>query len=231
MPGLRAIVDLRNPTSLANRLRQRRFAFFEGLLATVDRPIRVLDVGGTPAFWEARGYAGRTDVEVVLFNLESFPVRHPNLSSVVGDAADLGRFADGSFEVVFSNSVIEHLGTLARQRRMAAEVVRVGRRYFVQTPNFWFPLEPHFLVPGFQFLPVRLRVDLLRRFSLGHYARTADPVAAEHAVRLIRLMTRRELRAAFPGGQIWSERVAGLTKSFIVHGGWAPDLSGATSHV
>jgi hypothetical protein len=229
MPGLRAIVDLRNPGSLANRLRQRRFAFFEQLLTTVERPLRVLDVGGTPQFWEARGYADRPDIEIVLLNLEAFPVEHGNITSLVGDAADLGRFGDGAFEVVFSNSVIEHLGTLERQRRMAAEVARVGRRYFVQTPNFWFPMEPHFLFPGFQFLPVGVRVGLLRRFALGHYAKTTDADAAERAVRLIRLMTRRELIASFPGGRLWSERVAGLTKSFVAYGGWAAATTGAAA--
>ena len=74
----------------------------------------------------------------------------------VGDAVDMPGISDGAFDVVFSNSVIEHVETYENQRRMAAEIRRVGRRYFVQTPNRHFPLEPHFLVPGFQLLPYPL---------------------------------------------------------------------------
>jgi SAM-dependent methyltransferase len=207
-------------------MRQRRFALFESLLETLPEPRRILDVGGTPGFWEARGYAGRPGTEIVMLNVVEFPIEHPNFTSIVGDAADLGRFPDASFEVVFSNSVIEHLETLERQRRMADEVRRVGRRYFVQTPNRSFPLEPHFLFPGFQFLPLDVRVRLLRRFTLGHYARTPDRAAAEHAIRLIRLLSESELRDLFPGGWLWRERVAGLTKSFVVGGGWPePDAA------
>ena len=219
MRGLRLVADLRNPASLANRMRERRFRIVERMIDTLDRPIRVLDVGGTPEFWIARGYAQRSDVEIVLYNIERFPSELPNMTSVVGDAVDLSEFNTGAFEVVFSNSVIEHLETYERQRRMAREVMRVGRRYVVQTPNFWFPLEPHFLVPGFQFMPVRARVALLRSFSLGHYPRTADRVEAERAVRLIRLMTRRELEQVFPGGRIWVEHLWGLAKSYMVYGG------------
>ncbi len=220
MRGLRSLADNRRAGSLADQLRQRRFALFERLLASLPEPRRILDVGGTPGFWEARGYGSRTGTEIVLFNLVAFETTHGNMTSLVGDAADLSRFADGSFEVVFSNSVIEHLETLERQQRMAAEIRRVGRRYFLQTPNFWFPLEPHFLFPGFQFLPVRIRVGILRRFGIGHYRRTPDAAAAEQAIRLIRLMKGRELRTAFPGGRFWRERFLGLTKSFIVYGGW-----------
>ena len=167
MRFLRRFADYRRPGSIANRLRQRRFALFEDLLAGQPEPRRILDVGGTAAFWDSHGYASRPGTEIVLLNIVAAPSEHSNMVSVVGDAADMSAFADGEFEVVFSNSVIEHLETRERQTRMAREIQRVGRRYFVQTPNHRFPIEPHFLFPGFQFLPLRVRVELLRHVPLG----------------------------------------------------------------
>jgi hypothetical protein len=134
----------------------------------------------------------------------------------------MGQFRAGEFDVVFSNSVIEHLGTLNEQRWMADEIRRVGKRYFVQTPNRYFPLEPHFLVPFFQFLPLRMRVQLVRRFDLGWYGMGGipDPEHAEAVVRSIRLLSAGELLRLFPDGRLYRERLFGLTKSLIVYGGW-----------
>jgi SAM-dependent methyltransferase len=220
MHVLRRLADSRRPGALASRFRRRRFALFESLIAGLEPPIRILDVGGTPSFWENRGFVSRPNVSIVLVNLFAQETGHPSLRAFVGDAADLTGFPDRSFDVAFSNSVIEHLETFERQLRMASEIRRVAERYFVQTPNQRFPLEPHFLIPGFQFLPIRVRAALLRRFDLGHRPRQPDQAAAEATVREIRLMTGRELREAFPGGTLWRERFLGLTKSFVIHGGW-----------
>jgi hypothetical protein len=129
-------------------------------------------------------------------------------------------FADRSFDVVFSNSVIEHVGGLENQERMAAEVIRIGRRYFIQTPNFGFPIEPHFLFPGFQWLPETSRIWLVRHFALGWVERAVDDRAARQLVRDNCLMTERQFRSLFPGAKIYKERFLGLTKSFIACGGW-----------
>lgn len=216
------LFDNEQPGSLATHFRQARFAQFLGRLRRLPRPLRVLDVGGRQRFWERVGFAGEPGVEVVLLNLEPLQATLPGFSAVRGDARDMAGLADGAFDVVFSNSVIEHLGSLAQQRRMAAEVCRVGRCYFVQTPNRHFPLEPHFLVPGFQYFPRPLQVALVRRFDLGWYRRRPDPAAALALVAEHRLLTAGELRALFPEAAILRERVLGLTKSLIACGGWPP---------
>jgi SAM-dependent methyltransferase len=220
MRVLRRLVSSTDPGSYANRLRERRFALFRSLLERLEPPIRVLDVGGTPTFWQLRGADLPGNPSVVVLNLEAQAGGDGRVTTVVGNGLDMAELPDGSFDVVFSNAVIEHVETLENQRRMAAEIRRVGRRYFVQTPNRNFPLEPHFLVPGFQFLPIRLRAELLRRMPLGWYARTADKAEAEAKVRMIRLMTEREFRSVFPGATIYREKVLGLTKSFIAYEGW-----------
>jgi hypothetical protein len=217
---LRRLADNRDPGSLASRLRQRRNRLLRDLLAPLARPLRVLDVGGTQRFWEIVEPTGLDGVRVVLLNQVAPVVSRPGFEGVAGDARDLGRYADGEFDLVFSNSVIEHVGDLAAQRRMADEVRRVGRRWFVQTPNRYFPLEPHFLVPGFQFLPLAARAGLARRFALGWYPRQPDAAAARALVESIRLLDEGEVRALFPGATIRKERLAGLTKSFMAYGGF-----------
>jgi 2-polyprenyl-3-methyl-5-hydroxy-6-metoxy-1,4-benzoquinol methylase len=77
------------------------------------------------------------------------------------------QFRDHQFDVVYSNSVIEHVGDLDDMRRMAQEIQRVGKRYFLQTPNRYFPIEPHFVFPFFQFLPRPVQISLVQKFRLG----------------------------------------------------------------
>jgi hypothetical protein len=103
---------------------------------------------------------------------------------------------------------------------MANEIKRVGKRYFVQTPNRHFPLEPHFLVPGFQFMPLKLRAWLVSHFDVGWYRRIPDRAKARAEVESISLLTHRDLRRLFPEARIYRERLMGLTKSFVAYYGW-----------
>lgn len=114
---------------------------------------------------------------------------------IVGDATALDH-PDRSFDLAFSNSVIEHLFTWENQQRMADEVRRVARAYWVQTPNYWFPVEPHYLIPGWQWLPLGARERMLR------------------GAREIRLLRRGELARLFPDASLLPERVGGLVKSW-----------------
>jgi hypothetical protein len=207
--------------SLSHRLRSRRFELFESLTAGLPRPLRIIDVGGTNTFWEQRGWAGREDVEITLVNLEAEERRHENIVTTAGDATDLVDHADDSFDVAFSNSVIEHLYTASNQAKMAREIGRVAPAYWVQTPNFWFPIEPHFLVPAWHWLPEDARVAILRRRGVGWAGRCPDPVQARDIVEQHRLMRRSELAKLFPDAQIVGERIGGLVKSWTAIRGFA----------
>ena len=221
MSRLFRLADNRRPDSLANTLRRRRMRIFWTLIETLPHPVRVLDLGGTVGFWKQMGGLGRGGLEIVLVNLNPETTSAANIEALTGDARDLSQLDDDSFEVVFSNSVIEHLSTWEDQLAMAAEIQRVGCRYFIQTPNRHFPIEPHFLVPGFQFLPVEARIALVRRLALGYHDRLPDPADARRAVEEIRLLSAAELRRLFPGANIDRERILGLTKSLIALGGWS----------
>jgi hypothetical protein len=215
--GLSAValrhVDDARPDSLSHRLRAKRFAQFEAFAATLPRPLSIVDIGGTTEFWEQRGWADMPDVHITLVNLEANEQRYDNIVPTIGDATALD-FPDGAFDLAFSNSVIEHLFTLDQQRAMAGEVRRVARAYWVQTPNFWFPMEPHFLIPGWQWLPVRVRVAILQRRSVGQGGHCPERELAERKVREVRLMRRGELARLFPGATMLPERFGGAVKSW-----------------
>jgi hypothetical protein len=214
-----SVADMRDPKSLASRLRRRRFELFLGLLARVPRPVRILDVGGTHAFWGNAELAADPGVRITLVNVSFATEGSPDIEQVRGDARSL-EFPDKSFDIAYSNSVIEHVGGKEDQRRMAAELQRVGVRHFVQTPNYHFPIEPHFLFPGFQFLPVEARARLLNTFDLGWTKRERDLEAARDVVGSIQLLTKRDFVDFFPNSTIYEERYCGLTKSFIAYGGF-----------
>lgn len=215
----RRFADNTNAGSVAARLRRRRFELFAALVEGLPGEVRLLDIGGTQNYWQmiAPEAALLRRVRVTLLNLEPQAVSAPNFTSLVGDARAMPQFADRQFDLVFSNSTIEHLGSYAAQQAMAAEVRRVGRGYYIQTPNRYFPLEPHYLFPGFQFLPLGLRAWLVRHFSLGWYPRIADRRQARAEVAAIRLLNETEFRALFPRAAIYKERYFGLTKSFVAY--------------
>ena len=136
--------------------------------------------------------------------------------SVQGDAINLSQFKDNEFDIVFSNSVIEHLYSFENQTKMAKECMRVGKFYYIQTPNKFFFIEPHFRLPFFNFLPKKSAQLILTKtkFSLGKKwtEKEANETLAE-----IRLLSKREYIKLFDGAQIYTERFLGFAKSFIVH--------------
>lgn len=113
---------------------------------------------------------GRTDFAITILNVERQAQRHAKIHPAVGDAVDLGRFEDGAFDVVFSNSVIEHLAALENQRLMACEVQRVGKAFWIQTPNFFVSNDAALPVP---------------RVAVDAGARASGPSTAQ-AVRMAR---------------------------------------------
>lgn len=210
-----AAADNRNPQSLASRMRRQRTAWFAQLLAPFSEPVRVLDIGGTPSFWLLNAPTLPKRCEFTLLNLDTASTEGlAHACSVVGDARRM-TFANLEFDVAFSNSVIEHVGTLYDQMAMAREVRRVARAYFVQTPNRYFPLEPHFLFPLWQFLPLWFRTALHRRAQLGWMQRQPDALLARAGVEQIRLLNRTEMIRLFPDATMRDETLGPFTKSLI----------------
>lgn len=153
--------------SISLRSRQRKFALFMETMAPTAETT-VLDVGaddsgfgevyegcGTLNFFEEL-YPWRERITALgEHDGARFRENYPGTRYVQGDALDLP-FADGEFDVVFSNAVIEHVGGREQQRRFVEEALRVAGRAFVTTPNRWFPVEVHTRLPLVHWLPDRL---------------------------------------------------------------------------
>lgn len=184
-----------------------------------DKKKKILDLGGTINFWETMDFKYFDTVFLTLLNLEKavVPENYGNISSVAGDAADLKQYRDQSFDLVFSNSVIEHVGGFEAQRRMANEMIRTGKHGYLQTPNRYFILEPHYLVPFFQFFPVGFRAFLIRHFQLGNMPKAENNADALELAESVRLLTEKELRMLFPGVRIRKEKIGFMTKSFYLY--------------
>ena len=218
----RRLTDYSDPRSLASRLRKRRMArlvrLIEGCHARHGR-VRVLDLGGTTEYWRlvSEEVLDANAVQVTLLNLpgEVAPTRDGRFEFVEADGCDLARYPDASFHIVHSNSVIEHVGDWPRMVAFAREVRRLAPSYFVQTPYFWFPVEPHWMLPVFHWLPRPVRVGLVRRFALGRAPRCRTVGEAVLHVDTARLLDRPMFRYLFPDAEHLTERVLGLPKSLI----------------
>ena len=133
---------------------------------------------------------------------------------VVGDGCALP-YADMSFDIVFSNSVIEHVGSWERQQAFAAEARRVGRRLWVQTPAREFFIEPHLITPFFHWLPYVWKRRLMRNFTGRGLIERPEMPSVDAFLAEVRLLTFDEMRALFPDCTILRERFLGCTKSYI----------------
>ena len=200
----------------ATRARFERNRTFLRLMSTLTPPLRVLDVGGTIGYWTTVGLPIAQGIEVVLLNSFEQHVDAP-FSAVVGDARDLSKYRPREFDIVFSNSVIGHVGNFADQRRMADEIQRVGKHFFLQTPNHRFPLDWRTLVPFFHFVPARAQAWFFAHLRVGRYRRASGASEAAVWATRVRNLNREEVGLLFPGAKVINETVFGLTKSFLVH--------------
>jgi Methyltransferase domain len=217
------------PTSCDNPFRKRRFALCRNLIESVlaqHGACRVLDIGGLPDYWRIYGADLVSDarVSISLLNLCYLDDKYSSefdwkFERLTGDARNLEGIADKSFDVAHSNSVIEHVGRWRDMCAMAAEVRRVARLHYVQTPYWGFPIEPHNRTPFFHWLPEQFRYRLVLRRDRGFWSRAASVDEAMRSVQSSYLLDRRQFAALFPTSSIHSEIVYGLTKSLVAVGG------------
>jgi hypothetical protein len=194
--------------------RSRRMALFEKTFR-ITPTTRILDVGGSPEIWEYSSIRPR----LTLLNLPSALVASAGaVIQVAGDGRMLP-FRDRAFDIVFSNSVIEHVGGMDDQQRFAREISRVGMGYWVQTPNRRFPMELHLMLPFIHYLPKQLQRRIVKRFTVWELIVKPDGFAREayvnHFLNELRLLDAQTLQSLFPQAQILTERTLGLSKSLI----------------
>ncbi|HEV3196295.1 MAG TPA: methyltransferase domain-containing protein [Bryobacteraceae bacterium] len=201
-------------TSLSQHFRRRRMQRFAREF-DINSETRILDIGGTPDCWALLAARPR-------LTLLNTPRARDDLAGATTWVAGDGRrlpFRDSTFDLVFSNSVIEHVGDAASQQSFAREVARVGRGFWVQTPNRWFPVEQHLLTPFIHWLPKAWQRPILRRFNLWSLLVRVTPdrrrFYIEHYLADVHLLGLSEMRALFPGARVIKERLCGVTKSLV----------------
>lgn len=204
------------PNSIGARARLRRWALLKNAFPQFEK-MRVLDLGGTGEAWERSPLRPKS---LTVLNLSETPSPvHDGITTVVGDAcnaeevlANAGIRVD--FDLVYSNSLIEHLGGHARRLEFAGQVHRLGEHHWVQTPYRYFPLEPHWLFPGMQFMPTTARTVVAQHWPLVHTKPAGKEEACSEAL-WTELLAVAEMRFYFPDGQLLREKILGVTKSLI----------------
>lgn len=193
-------------------LRLRRLTRF--VKAFPDLPgLSVLYVGGRPMIWRMlKEHYGLKPARLVLLNTESEIGLADGYQTAVGDGCHLG-YEDESFDLVFSNSVIEHVGDWNEMQQFVHECSKVGKEIYIQTPNRWFPVEPHTVTIFIYWFPK----NVFRRFGFltaVWWVNGADDFYS--TCDDFHLLSRREFQALSPHGHLWIERFFGLPKSFVI---------------
>jgi len=206
------------PDGLDNPFRENRFRLFRQLLAQVLREkkfCRILDVGGVEECWSRFGNElDWSRIEACVANVTASPTKTPGLTAVIGDDRRLDQFADLS-DIVHSNSVIEHVGRWDDMSAMAREVHRLAPHYFIQTPYFWFPIEPHARFPMLHWMPESWRYRIIMKRTCGFWQRQPDVGSAVRAIQSANMLDKRQMKFLFPDAKIVVERFFGLPKSLI----------------
>jgi SAM-dependent methyltransferase len=154
-----------------------------------------------------------TVVNIDIQHLELVRKAYPGITVVVADARQLP-YDDDRFDIVYSNAVIEHVGTFEDQAKMAEEAMRVGRQWFVTTPNRWYPFEFHLRIPLINWLPHPLMVRAARIWSFNH-------VRGRYQSGLVpdfRLLSVRQMKRLFHGSKIVAQRITFWPETILAIG-------------
>ncbi|MCA8975245.1 MAG: class I SAM-dependent methyltransferase [Planctomycetes bacterium] len=210
-------------TSLFDRLSKRSRELKMSLLREylpLSGNERILDIGSQvdsqsrQILERVEDKANITAVNLLGDHLDAIRDAYPGIHVMRADACRLP-FADHSFDIVYSNAVIEHVGDFAAQRAMADEVRRVGKRWFITTPNRWFPFEFHVRMPFLSWLPPRLMHRAARLWGYNHMQRRYQSGCDYSDVHL---MTAAQLRRAFPDSVILKPRVTIWPETLVIVG-------------
>ena len=211
------LVNHHKKNSFVNQFRQKRFELLKnGIEKLIQKDhFKILDIGGDIQYWKNIGWQ-HPACKIHLLNLYESKVPEnetDQFSSSVGNVLSL-EYKKGEVDLIFSNSVIEHVGSYANQQIFAGEVRRVSDKYIVQTPSIWFPLEPHSLIPLFQFLPHPIRALLIMTFNINYFPKAKTYKEAIKVSHSTLMFTHKRFKQLFPEAEIQVERFLGIPKSY-----------------
>lgn len=213
------IFNYEGQKGMAYKFREKRSALFKDFVEenfAGQAEITIVDFGGIEGFWKAVGldYLREKNMKITLVNLSEYEIENKDI--FVSIASDARYYtAETKFDICFSNSCIEHVGQMQDMISFRDAVQNVAKTYFIQTPSYHFPIEPHFVSVGWHWLPKTLRVFLIKRMSIGHFDQGKDVLDSYVIIESCYLLSRKIFKALFFDGRIENEKLLFLTKSFI----------------
>ena len=196
--------------------KERRFEKFVETIQPSSNDI-LLDIGGYPFNWYRRGgLVKRVDtLNLTLQPIDLMPDEAPEIRALQGDARYLA-MSDRSYDIVFSNSVIEHVGDFQDQIKFAKEARRVGKRLWIQTPARSCPIEPHYLGLFIHWFPQSWHVSLAKWSSIRGLTKSASIKELSDIASNTRLLNKHEFQSLFPDCHIATEKMLFIfPKSYI----------------
>ncbi|SNY90571.1 hypothetical protein SAMN04515647_0741 [Cohaesibacter sp. ES.047] len=224
---VRHLTDYSNPNSLGSRMRAKRMRRIEEILKDVINEkgsATILDVGGLMQYWMALDNDLAEHCHVIVLSDEPSEGHFDDLAGGFvgtsefrqGDGCNLSEYADCEFDLVHSNSVVEHVGNFDRKKQFSIETKRVGRNYYVQTPNLWFPIDPHYLLPFVHWVAAPYRFKRLAHKGLGpRNPAMHDYERAVHYIEHTDILDKELFTHLFSDCEIFYEKAGPLIKSFI----------------
>ncbi|GJE18453.1 class I SAM-dependent methyltransferase [Methylobacterium marchantiae] len=174
----------------------------------------ILDMGGDIGYWA--GSIPNRNIKICLLNIEARERPSDSRFEVIqGDARNAPELPDDAFDLVHSNSLIEHVGRWSDMKRAASEIRRLSSAYYVQTPNFWFPIDPHSNLLCAHWLPGPVQRSIYSSKSRGFYKKPDGFDAAMALIDGTNMLDARQMTELFPDGELHRERFGPLTKSFV----------------
>lgn len=216
------LVRYENSDSVGSKFRAKRIepllSMFSGIYEK-HGCVNIVDMGGTHTYWNiiSGDVLEKYNVHITLVNLPGSvaPICDERFKYVEGDCRDLSFIEGNAFHIAHSNSVIEHVGDWEGMTKFAREVSRIAPAYFVQTPNFWFPVEPHCMTPFFHWLPRQARVFLIQKLNVGNWGRQDSVDSAVKTVDSAQLLNKSMFAELFKDASHLTEKFLLMPKSLI----------------
>ena len=173
----------------------------------------ILDIGGAmqsgiPCFEKICSFKETICINIDIKELSGLK-DIDRVSLILADGCHLP-FKNKAIDIVLSNAVIEHVGNFDNQELFASELMRVAKKWFVSTPNFWFPFEPHWKLPFVHFLPKKIQ-RIIVESQKKSYSKSASDSPRIH------LLSVRSLKKLFPVSKITKQRISFYPEVLIVH--------------
>ena len=200
--------------------RKKRSTFVKSIIKKIydeNGQVKIIDLGGTDKFWSIYGYnfLKSHNVKITLVNLIKLEISNSEIFELVNQNIFKYKFPKNKYDLCFSNSVIEHVGGIDQIKKFSKIHTLYTKYYYCQTPNKYFIIEPHYMFPFFNFLPLSFKLFLVSNFKLGNISKTKNKDKAIREINSINLLSEKEMKSLFINTILIKEKFLFMNKSFI----------------